>query len=151
MAKKSKRKRLTDRLDDLCREIVRIIYKDTCEICGNKVYGHNSHPCHIVAKGKGASWRRFDLLNIFLGCFKCHRWWHDNPLESANWLEKKFPARVKYLEKYTNGKPCKITDSEMEELIIEYKEKRNELFKETDYENKIDFNISNVPDTTLVE
>ena len=85
-------------------------------------------PCHIIAKGKGASWRRFDLLNIFLGCFHDHRWWHDNPIESAAWFCQKWPHRGEYLNiQYGGGIKAKITDAEMEALIVEYKAKRKEL------------------------
>lgn len=132
MAKKGKRAKLTDQLDDLCREIVRIIYDDICQKCGKKVYGSNSQPCHVVAKGKGASWRRFDLLNLFLGCNPCHRWWHDNILDAAEWFKKKWPHRDRHLEKYRHGKPAKISTPEMEGLVEKYKIKLKELETENE-------------------
>lgn len=127
MAKKSERKRLTDRLDELCREIVRIVYSDTCQVCDKKCYGSNSHPCHIVPKGSGASWRRFDLMNIFLGCMHCHQRWHHSPIEAMKFLSEKFPAREGYLEKYIGGKPAKISTPEMRVLNEEYKLKFTQL------------------------
>jgi hypothetical protein len=127
MAKKSERKRLTKRLDDLCREIVRIRDRNTCQRCGKHITGHDSHPCHIIPKGKGASLRRFDLLNIFLGCFHCHRWWHDNPIDATAWFTKFASHRLAYLSIYRNGKPAKITTPEMRELAETLKAKLTEL------------------------
>ena len=125
------RTKLTKKLDGLCRNIIRIMYDNKCYRCGLKIEGQNSHPCHIIAKGNGASWRRFDLNNIFLGCFKCHRWWHDNPVESGKWFDEQFsPARKKLLEKYKYGKPCPISTGEMKELIVEYKDKLKLLERE---------------------
>ena len=127
MAKRSERKRLTKRLDDLCREIVRIRDNNTCQKCRKYISGHDSHPSHVVAKGKGASLRRFDLLNIKLLCFHCHRWWHDNPTESGPWFLANFPARDAYLQIYRNGKPAKITTPQMRELVDTLKQKKKDL------------------------
>lgn len=125
---KSKRAKLTKQLDDLCREIVRIIYDDTCQKCGKKVYGSDSHTCHVVPKGNGASWRRFDLNNLFVACRRCHRgWWHHHILDAAEWFKLKWPWRDEYLEKYRHGKPATIKTPEMEELIKKYKIKLEEL------------------------
>lgn len=127
MAKKSRRAKLTKLLDDLCREIVRIRDGHICQKCNKHITGSNAHTCHVVAKGNGASQRRFDLLNLFLGCMYCHRWWHNNPTESAKWFTKKWPHREDYLERYRYGNPAPISDAEMEELIVEYKKKVNQL------------------------
>ena len=121
MAKKSKRAKLTKKLDDLCREAVRKRDWHTCQKCHKKVGGSNSQPCHVVAKGKGASLRRFDLMNIFLGCMHCHQQWHLNPLDSAAWFEKTFPARYAYLGIYRGGKPAPIKTAEMEQLVEKMK------------------------------
>ena len=127
MAKKSKRAKLTKVLDGLCLKIVRLETNNLCQRCGKYVTGSNSHPAHIVPKGKGASWRRFDLINILHLCFHCHRWWHENPLESAEYFRKKFPIRAEYLKIYQGGKSAKISTSEMEELVDKYKIKLEEL------------------------
>ena len=133
MAQKSERKRLTDRLDDLCREIVRLIHNDCCYQCHTKIYGQNSHPHHIVAKGKGASWRRFDLRNLVLLCFTHHRLWHDNPTVSQPWWKStKLHKTVNtYLDIYRNGKPAKISTPEMRDLKQVLKRKLKELQGET--------------------
>jgi len=128
---KDERKKLLKALDDICREIVRLRDGNQCQRCGKQVQGSNSQPCHVIAKGNGASWRRFDLLNIFLGCNPCHRWWHNNPIASATWYLGKWPHRAQYLdEKYTHARPAKITTPEMRALLIEHKEKLKELESE---------------------
>ena len=131
MAKRSERARLTDQLDGLCREIVRITFQDYCCRCSKHVTGCDSHPSHIVAKGKGASLRRWDLLNIVLHCFHCHRWWHNNPTESGKWFSQAFPVRDEYLEIYRGGKPAKISTAEMRELADVLKTKLADLLKES--------------------
>ena len=130
MAKRSKRKKLTIKLDKLCLSIIRLRDEDTCQKCGTKIHGSNSHPCHVIPKGNGASTRRFDLLNIFLGCIYCHRWWHNNPTESGIWFESKWPARSAYLEIYKGGKPAKITTGQMESLVVKLEEKLKLLKEE---------------------
>ena len=128
---KSKRRRLTDRLDEVCRNIIRLRDNNQCQKCGKMVKGTDSHACHVVAKGGGASFRRWDLLNFFLGCTHCHfQFWHDNPLQGSLWFRGKFPARAEYLEIYQGGKPAKITTVEMEELYYTLKEKLNDLKNE---------------------
>ena len=124
---KSKRKRLTDRLDEICRKVIRERDNNQCQRCGKTIEGSNSQPCHVVAKGNGASLRRFDLLNIFLGCMHCHQWWHNNPTESGKWFANKFPAREGYLEIYRYGKPARISVAEMESLYEILKQKLADL------------------------
>ena len=129
---KDERKRLLKALDDVCREIVRLRDGNQCQIAhhcrGGIIKGSNSQPCHVIAKGKGASRRRFDLLNIFLGCNPCHRWWHNSPIESSGWFWGKWPHRGDYLVKeYSGGVAAKITTPEMRKLLIEHKEKLAEL------------------------
>lgn len=124
---KSKRRRLTDRLDEVCRKVIRERDNNRCQRCNKLIKGSNSHPCHVVAKDNGASLRRFDLLNIFLGCMHCHQWWHTNPTESGKWFAERFPVRETYLERYRYGKPAKITTSEMEILYEVLKQKLKDL------------------------
>lgn len=124
---RSERKRLTDRLDKVCREVIRLRDYNSCQICHKSIRGSNSQPCHVIAKGGGASLRRWDLLNIFLGCMHCHQWWHNNPLDSAEWFRKRFPARESYLEIYRYGKPAKISTPEMKILYGVLKQKLEDL------------------------
>lgn len=123
---RSLRKRLTDRLDKLILIFIRKRDKNRCQVCGKPISGSDSHPSHIVPKGNGASWRRFDLENILLMCTHCHlQFWHLNPTESGKWFSKKYPERDKYLEKYRNGALAKITTEEMITLEKELKGLKN--------------------------
>ncbi len=128
MAKKSERKKLTDKLDVLCRVIIRLRDDNRCQKCNKYITGSDSQPSHVIAKGNGASKRRFDLLNIKLLCNHHHiPWWHKNPLESGEWFKEKFLARYNYLEIYRGGKPCPISTQEMKDLVEMYKEKVKDL------------------------
>jgi hypothetical protein len=41
---------------------------------------------------------RWDKINAITLCLRHHLYWaHKEPLEFSQWLENKFPARVKYL------------------------------------------------------
>ena len=125
---KSERAKLTRKLDGLIREIVRLRDEDTCQRCNKYVEGSDSHPHHIVPKMKGASLRRFDLLNIILLCMRCHKqWWHLNILDANEWFEEKYQARYDYLWIYRGGKPAKISTPEMIELVVTLKRKIEEL------------------------
>ena len=125
---KSERKRLTKRLDEIILKIVRLTTHGRCQKCNKAVSGSNSHPSHIVPKGNGASWRRFDLLNIQHLCGSCHLWWwHKNPLEASMWFAGHWSHIAEYLTKYRHGKLAKISTVEMRELLVEYKQKYLEL------------------------
>lgn len=126
--KKSERQKLTDRLDDICRKVIRLRDNNQCQKCGKTIKGSDSHASHVVAKGSGASLRRWDLLNLFLACTHCHfQFWHDNPTLSGKWFAAKWPARESYLEIYRYGKPAKISTAEMETLYEVLKRKLEEL------------------------
>ena len=125
--KKSPRKVLENKLDEVVKQIIRI-RDGVCQHCGKTCIKSDAHTCHVVPKGKGASWRRFDLLNVFLGCSYCHtEWWHKNILDANDWFKEKFPARYDYLSKYRGGKAAKITDTQMELLYGLYVVKLTEL------------------------
>lgn len=123
---KSAKAKLTKKLDDVIREIIRVRSNDTCQRCGMKVYGSNSQPSHVLAKGNGANWRRFDLLNIKLLCNACHRWWHLNPLQAKEWFKKKFSAQYMYL--WPNRNKIKgYKENELAKMLAECKQKLKEL------------------------
>ena len=122
---KSERAILTDKLDEVCGQITKITFGHICQKCLKEVHGRNAHASHVYAKGVGASWRRFDLLNLKLLCYHCHRqWWHKEPMIAKPWFAKKFPVRAKYLDKkYGDQSAHPITTAEMRELLEERKEK----------------------------
>lgn len=128
---KSKRKRLTDRLDEVCLKVIRLRDNNKCQKCGKAVSGSDSQQSHVVCKGNGASLRRWDLLNIFLSCGYCHLfWWHKEVTEAGKWFAKKYPARESYLEIYRYGKPAKISTADMETLYEVLKQKLKDLQSE---------------------
>ncbi len=131
MAKKSERKKLTEKLDGLCRDVVRLRDDNKCQRCSKTIEGRNSHPCHVIVKGSGASQRRFDLLNIFLGCYPCHRWFDHNKTASWTWFAEKWPARAEWVNlMYRGGKPAPIKTEQMKELVEVLEQKRDQLQKE---------------------
>lgn len=104
MRKKRKRKpktekqKIKDRLDELLRIATRLRDNDTCQHCGKRVSGSDSHTAHIVSKAQ-TLWLRWDLLNVLVLCTHCHfQWWHAHPLEAGEWFRQTFPARQAYLE-----------------------------------------------------
>ena len=132
MAKRTKRKKLIDKLDGVCREIVRQKTNNLCQKCGKYVTGSNSHPAHIIPKGGGASFLRFDLKNILHLCFHCHRKWHDDPVDSMIWFKDKFFDRWDYLHKETKTQQgdirmrkyvvWKFSDSDLAEMFERLKQ-----------------------------
>ncbi len=128
---KNKRKRLTDRLDEVCLKVIRARDNNQCQKCGKAVEGSDSQQSHVVCKGNGASLRRWDLLNIYLSCSYCHLfWWHKEITEAGKWFAEKFPARESYLEIYRYGKPAGISTPDMEVLCKVLKQKLEELRQE---------------------
>ena len=128
MARKPSRTSLTNQLDELCKQIVRITANHICQKCGKYVEKNDAHTSHVIPKGNGASWRRFDPLNIQLLCFHCHtQWWHKNILEAGEWFLRAYPHLDEYLIIYKGGKPAKISTPEMIDLVVEYKQKLKEL------------------------
>lgn len=126
--KKGERKKLTEKLDGLVKQILRLRENFICEKCGKPVKDSDAQTGHIVAKDNGASWRRFDLLNVSLFCGRCHLgWWHKQPLDATEWYKDKYPARYEYLSKYRGGKPAKISTAEMYDLVEQYTEKLKDL------------------------
>ena len=130
--RRSERARLTNKLDGLCLEIVRHLAKNCCEKCHKYVTGSDSHPSHVIPKGNGASWRRFDLRNIQHLCRACHLyWWHKNTVEADEWFKAGWPHLDKYLDIYKGGKPAKITTPDMRDLAVVLRNKLADLIKET--------------------
>lgn len=128
MTKKRTKTAWRNKLDKLCRTAVRLIFDNRCARCKKYIEGANSHPHHIIAKGNAkVSKRRFDLLNIILLCFRCHRSWHDNPVDGMEWFNNsEYKSRLEYLERYRYGVPSPISEDELEakeaELIQKIKE-----------------------------
>jgi len=134
MAKRKKRtlrRILIDKLDDVCRDIIRIRDDWTCQRCDSylKSKPKGAHPAHIFSKGAHPNLRH-DLLNILLLCWVCHRWWHDES-EGKVWFAKKFPVRDDYLWKkaYSILVSRKTSLADLEQLLVKHKQKLEEMLK----------------------
>ncbi len=122
MKKKTERAKVIIRLETAIRNYIRKRDKDTCQKCGKKVYGSNSHCSHVIPKSQGNA-LRFDEYNIKLLCSGDHlQFWHLNPTESGEWFKNKFPDRWEYLQENRN-RIVKLRIPDLEELIEEYQDK----------------------------
>jgi len=123
---KSERKKPKDKLDKVCREIVRIRDNHCCQYCGCHVEKTNAHCSHVIPKSRGDT-LRWDLLNLKLLCFHHHiNWWHKDPIEAGEWFKKAFPARYRYLEERRHTH-VKFTIQDLKDLYEERKQKLKEL------------------------
>ena len=123
---KTERKKLTDKLDKVCREIVRLRDDNRCQHCNNSVVKSNAHCSHVIPKSRGNA-LRWDLINLKLLCFHCHiNWWHKDPMEAYEWFARTFPARYRYLEarRYTS---VKFTIQDLKDLHEKLKQKLEEI------------------------
>jgi 5-methylcytosine-specific restriction endonuclease McrA len=119
---KSKRKKLTDKLDKLVRELTISRDNSICQHCRKKVERHNLHVSHVIPRSKGNA-LRWDLQNLKVLCFHCHlNWWHKNPVESGEWFKKTFPVRWEYLQE-RKEEIIKFTTTDLEEMVEYYKKK----------------------------
>lgn len=98
--KKTELQKLKLKLEDLCKQIIRLRDKDTCQKCGK--YVNPGDVSHVVPKSR-SSYLRYDLLNLKLLCRACHLyWWHKDILGAFEWFENKFPERYNYLKAHEN-------------------------------------------------
>jgi len=112
---KTERRKLTDKLDRICAEIVKIRDKHICQHCGRYAQASNAHCSHVIPKSRGNN-LRWEISNLKLLCMHCHlHWWHKDPLEAGKWFEKKFPKRWEYLEMYRHEQ-SKFTISDLKDL-----------------------------------
>ena len=125
MARKPSRKTLKNNLDKITAEIVKLRDEKTCNRCGHKASGQGCHWAHIYSRR--SLQLRWDLINSFVLCAGCHRWWHENPILAHEWFADYFPARYSYLLKLKIEKDRTIRDSELAEWLAEKKQKLAEL------------------------
>jgi hypothetical protein len=111
------------KLWELCKEYIRLRDNNTCQKCGKKVHGQGADTSHVFCKAryKGI---KYDEINLKVLCMYCHKWWHNNPIESAEWFSIAFPERYESLmhikEKIKPLKECVIDD-----YISDYEDKIN--------------------------
>ena len=125
MAKRNPRKTLSNKLDKLCREVIKIRDGGVCQKCGKHF---DKMDCsHVIPRGHKRF--RWDLKNLKLLCSRDHLyWWHQNPLEAEEWFSNKFPARYNYLMDERQKGTKRWTLQEMEEHI-EYLEGMKEYYR----------------------
>lgn len=90
LRRKGKKANQTAALDKLCREVVFLRDRATCQRCGTQ--GGKLDWAHIHTRRTKAI--RWDLNNSLVLCAKDHFWWHDHPLDAARWFMEKFAARA---------------------------------------------------------
>jgi len=95
--KKSEKTKLKEKPDGVVRKLVRKRDKNRCQRCREYVTGRKAHTSHVKTKGAYKS-LRWDLDNVKLLCFRCHRhWWHKEPSDAWEWFQLEFPYRADYL------------------------------------------------------
>ena len=137
MRNRSDRQKMIDKIDKVCGDITRLIDR-VCQKCGAP--GPGLHSSHVKSKGKYSN-LRFDLLNLIALCYKCHlHWWHKEPTESGKWFKKKFPERLKYLEKHkslTEG----IKTDDLPDILKDRRQKLKELQNEIFLTPELDYGV----------
>lgn len=84
-------------LDPLMSKLVR--EKGICDRCGSTNIKFDWS--HVVSRINLTL--RWDIINSMCLCFRCHRFfWHEEPLQSAEWFKQKYPGRYEYLLKVKN-------------------------------------------------
>ena len=117
------RKNIVKNLDKLTREILRKKQEDSCEYCGIKCFGRQSHPHHIRSRKYYES--RWDLRNLVLLCAKCHRAYHDGNI-GKDWFKEKYPLCWEWIEWCKQTPPETYRQADLLELEAELKEQWNE-------------------------
>eukprot|EP00919_Chromeraceae_sp_WS-2016_P066996 GHVR01158443.1.p2 GENE.GHVR01158443.1~~GHVR01158443.1.p2 ORF type:complete len:117 (+),score=15.82 GHVR01158443.1:703-1053(+) len=114
MARKlTPRKRLEKKLDKAWSLAIRERAEYTCEKCGRDA----NQACHIVPRRYRIT--RWDLANGVCMCGGCHLWWwHENPLEAADWFEVNYRERWEYLHEQKKL-TVKYSLEELEDLLEE--------------------------------
>tara|TARA_R100000479_G_scaffold104925_1_gene52424 strand:- start:1028 stop:1507 length:480 start_codon:yes stop_codon:yes gene_type:complete len=136
-AKSKTRGWYSKKLDTIAKTFAKERDKYKCQHSNVKVSGSNAHGSHVIPVSAGLI-LRWDLDNIKCLCHHSHiNWWHKNPLESAEWFEKKFPDRWKYLIE-TKKKTIHISTVDLSEFYDlakkckdwkEYKDLYDQKFK----------------------
>ena len=94
--------KLKKKLMELSKDKVRERDGNECQWCGRWCEGSNRHVSHVIAVSHGNA-LSFDLLNMKVLCYHCHRnKWHLDHIASGamEWFKGKFPDRYEYLMKH---------------------------------------------------
>jgi hypothetical protein len=85
MKKKPTQTCMTNRLDAIWREIIKL--KGKCDKCGNTKDCCQLQAAHIYSRNNRAT--RWVIINGLALCAKDHRWAHQNPTEFADFVINK--------------------------------------------------------------
>lgn len=121
--------RMGERLDDLARELCKVLAGYRCERCGTPWNGLNGRAtnlewAHIERRNRHAI--RWDMMNCLALCnFRannCHYWFDNNRIVASKWLECEYPDKHRWLLEEINGVPRAqmiFTDKVPEMLVLE--------------------------------
>ncbi len=71
--KRPKDKTLKKKLWELCKQITRKTYGNTCYACGKKgLEGSDWHTGHFIPSASGGAFLRYDLRNLRPECYNCN-------------------------------------------------------------------------------
>ena len=130
MAKRNPRKTLSNKLDALCREAVKLRDRGVCQKCGRSY--DKMDTSHVISRRNKRL--RWDLKNLKLLCSRCHRfWWHDSPLEAEEWFSGKYPDRYNYIMDMLQRGIRKWSLQELEDEVIYLEEYIDRFFICRDY------------------
>lgn len=131
--KKTPRQKLILKLDDVCRQIIRLRDGYICQWCNNDIRESAHHAHHIIKRQHKRT--RWDLNNLILLCFTCHQKFHEG-VWGKDWFTGKFSDRWAYLNGIVAAKGgamprChliwKPTVNDLEELLKTLKQKLREF------------------------
>lgn len=112
--KKLGKKSLTNKLDNVFSEIIKLRDNYKCQKCG-RVNGVQLQTAHIYSRRyRSVRWNPSNVLTL---CAGCHFWAHQNPLDFAEWLDKKFHKRLKGL-RHEKEKIFKCTVNSLTEKLL---------------------------------
>lgn len=65
--------KLKEKLWELCKQIIRKLYGNTCYTCGKtELEGSNWHTGHFIASSVCGAYLRYDLRNLRPQCYRCN-------------------------------------------------------------------------------
>ena len=103
-----------NKLDALAREKI-VVERDqnTCVRCGKSAPEYKIDWSHVYSRENRAI--RWHPSNSKALCFHCHKWYGENPLDSAQWFQQKYPYRYAQLQelKHKAAPPIEIQYEEV--------------------------------------
>lgn len=125
MARKASRKTIVRNLDKITAQVVKLRDDYTCQRCGKKYSQYNGKGSldwsHVFSRTRYSM--RWLLINSISLCCGCHKFWHDNPLESGQWFKDKWPHRYDYLQLCRKEPMRTIRTSDLEKWLEDMKRK----------------------------